>query len=640
MARRRSSHCFKWISGILAAVMVAAFLPSVAQAGFTVPITEYGVMPSPEFIILGNDGNMWFTNTSSPSGGYIGKLTTTGVLTSYNTNQAPWHIANGPDEGGDHYIWWTESYFGNEAIGKINVSTGTITHYTLLDDSSVSGITLGPDGAMWFTYGNRNKIGRITTAGVITEYDAPSFAIVDITLGPDGNLWFTDWSNDAIGKITVSPTVTMTEYTFAAPPGSSPTCITTGPDGNLWFTFANGFNGVGRITIAGVVTLFSGLHGIGITTGPDGNLWVADVATSTLSRYTPQGKVTYYDIPTAGAYPTGIAAGPDGNIWFTEADADKVGKLVPQYAYPSVGSTTISSLMNPGPTQFTIMFDQAVVDPGGDTAPEDVTNVENYLLVNLGANKMLDTVSCDGGVVQDDGRVVVDNVLYDPDFRTATIYFNGGSPLPKGNYALFVCGTTSITNTVGNPLGGGADFLARFSVGAFAGIIPNTGFAPGVKTILPLQPLSKTYDNLGDLWLEIPSHDVKLPIVAVPATREGWDVTWLGDQAGWLQGTAFPTWAGNSVITGHVWNADNTPGPFVYLNRLSWGDVIIVHAWGQEYVYNVRSVKRVLPDDTASMMKHETLPWLTLVTCQGYDSKTGLYRFRVEVKAVQVLIKE
>ena len=57
-----------------------------------------------------------------------------------------------------------------------------------------------------------------------------------------------------------------------------------------------------------------------------------------------------------------------------------------------------------------------------------------------------------------------------------------------------------------------------------------------------------TYDNI---LLEIPALDVQTDIIGVPVSAEGWDLTWLGGQAGWLQGTAFPTWEGNSVLTGH-----------------------------------------------------------------------------------------
>jgi LPXTG-site transpeptidase (sortase) family protein len=170
--------------------------------------------------------------------------------------------------------------------------------------------------------------------------------------------------------------------------------------------------------------------------------------------------------------------------------------------------------------------------------------------------------------------------------------------------------------------------------------LPGTGFAPGVKTILPEQPANKHYASLGDLWLEIPRLGVQMPIVGVPQSADGkWDVSWLGNDAGWLNGSAFPTWNGNSVITGHVWNADNTAGPFLYVNTLWWGDQIIVHAWGGQYVYEVRSVQQVSPGSTATMLKHEVLPWVTLVTCRGYDAANNSYKYRVLVRAVLVKTK-
>ena len=70
------------------------------------------------------------------------------------------------------------------------------------------GVTTGPDGALWFTNANNNSIGRITTAGVVTNYtgtgiDAPR----SITTGPDGALWFTNWYNSSIGRITTAGVV-------------------------------------------------------------------------------------------------------------------------------------------------------------------------------------------------------------------------------------------------------------------------------------------------------------------------------------------------------------------------------------------------------------------------------------------------
>jgi LPXTG-site transpeptidase (sortase) family protein len=170
-------------------------------------------------------------------------------------------------------------------------------------------------------------------------------------------------------------------------------------------------------------------------------------------------------------------------------------------------------------------------------------------------------------------------------------------------------------------------------------VLPATGFTPNRTTILPAQPAVKAYADLGDMWLEIPRLEVELPIVGVPQVGNGWDVSWLGDQAGWLNGTAFPTNAGNSALSAHVYDAYGRPGPFVHLNTMLWGDQIIVHAFGQEYVYAVRESELVAPGAVSSVIRHEENPWLTLITCQDYDEVSDSYRTRVVVRAVQVAIK-
>jgi LPXTG-site transpeptidase (sortase) family protein len=166
-------------------------------------------------------------------------------------------------------------------------------------------------------------------------------------------------------------------------------------------------------------------------------------------------------------------------------------------------------------------------------------------------------------------------------------------------------------------------------------LVPATGFAPDRVTVLPPMPAGRAYAALGDLWLEIPALGVKMPIVGVPVSNGTWDVSWLWDQAGWLQGTAFPASPGNSVLTGHVYRSDGKPGPFVSLRTLKWGDQVIVHSGGQRYVYEVRSVGRVLPTDS-SVFRHEERPWVTLVTCQDYNAGDNTYRYRIVVRAVLI----
>ena len=165
--------------------------------------------------------------------------------------------------------------------------------------------------------------------------------------------------------------------------------------------------------------------------------------------------------------------------------------------------------------------------------------------------------------------------------------------------------------------------------------MPSTGFAPNTITNLPEQPGDKAYSAMGDLWLEIPSGNIRENIIGVPNSTNGWDVSWLGKNIGFLDGTAFPTWPGNSVLAGHVFDANGKPGPFAGIGKLSWGQQIIVHAWGEKYIYEVRTVNNwVLPTDTRLITKHEEYSWLTLVTCRGYNASTDSYNYRTIVRAV------
>ncbi|MBZ5634919.1 MAG: hypothetical protein LAO55_17495 [Acidobacteriia bacterium] len=224
----------------------------------------------------------------------------------------------------------------------------TITEYQVptLPINEALGITTGPDGNLWFTENSANKIGRITTAGVITEFQVPtggccsgSGGIVHIVAGPDGNLWFTEYFGNRIWKITTAGVFTP----FST--GSTPWGITAGPDGNLWFTERFG-NNIGRITTAGVITEFpiptSGSQPIGITTGPDGNLWFAEQGGNKIGKITTAGVITEFSVPTSGSVPFWITAGPDGNLWFTENIGNKIGRITAagvftEFPVPSAG---------------------------------------------------------------------------------------------------------------------------------------------------------------------------------------------------------------------------------------------------------------------------------------------------------------
>ena len=192
--------------------------------------------------------------------------------------------------------------------------------------SGPQGITVGPDGALWFT-DSADKIGRITTQGQVTEFALPKFVSypekfpAQIIAGPDGALWFTE-TGDQIGRITLQGKVT--EFALSSPKAGYEMGITVGSDGALWFTEPE-LNKIGRITTQGQVSEFAlpiaRMGPAEITAGPDGALWFTQPGPNQIGRITTQGQISEFALPSSLDPPSnggGITTGPDGALWFTQ----------------------------------------------------------------------------------------------------------------------------------------------------------------------------------------------------------------------------------------------------------------------------------------------------------------------------------
>src|SRR4029077_102500 len=101
------------------------------------------------------------------------------------------------------------------------------------------------------------KVGRITPAGVVSEFTAPG-PLLAIAAGPDGTIWFSETLPDAgagVGSVGVDGTL-RAGFPIGPLPGSV-LSLTSGPDGALWFTLLGAEQNVGRMTTAGAVTRFA-----------------------------------------------------------------------------------------------------------------------------------------------------------------------------------------------------------------------------------------------------------------------------------------------------------------------------------------------------------------------------------------------
>ncbi|HVF78130.1 MAG TPA: hypothetical protein VNA28_07515, partial [Solirubrobacteraceae bacterium] len=155
-------------------------------------------------------------------------------------------------------------------------------------------IAAGPDGNLWFTERAAGRIGRITPAGVVTEFSAGITANARptaIAAGADGAMWFTE-ADATIARITTAGVVT--EYAAGLSADSTPMSIAPGANGALWF--ADQAGRIGRVVFEPPVVTASAATAIG-ETGATLNGTV-DARETPTSAYFEYGTTTSYGTST------------------------------------------------------------------------------------------------------------------------------------------------------------------------------------------------------------------------------------------------------------------------------------------------------------------------------------------------------
>ena len=184
-----------WV-GYPSGCSTVVFVCSQVLAGATV--VDQGVNVDPTAVAGGSNGSGWFFNFSS---GWLTYVSPQHALTEFHDLAAV--PTGGIEVGGDGNLWFAK---GN-AIGRITPA-GVVTTFTAPTISSPLGLVLGPDGNIWFSNNGNNSIGRITPTGAVTNYtgagiDHPT----DLAVAPDGDIWFVNQGNHTLGRINLPPVV-------------------------------------------------------------------------------------------------------------------------------------------------------------------------------------------------------------------------------------------------------------------------------------------------------------------------------------------------------------------------------------------------------------------------------------------------
>ena len=364
------------------ALVSLALVAQVASAKVKIQTFDSGQLDSTS-IVADRRGNVYvlseFATMSrmAPDGGKVDVpfVPPTGPQTG---GPRSWGMVWGPDDA----LWLT----CNDVICHVDPDGGG-----LIDSPSRYG-TPGPDGSFWTVDGTSGTVSRITVYGVVTTFHgleplpAGSYPGRPVA-GPNGDMWFI--YGNALVSVTASGSIASHQLPPTLKPGPG-VAVAAGPDGNLWMPT---IKGIARLSPDGRVLGRYPLEGTpeDVAPGPDGDVWFTYRAVGGIGRITPSGHVSEFSEQIAeNAEPASIVRAADGGMWVTAFHFRIVWRIDPALPVattesPSgigVSGTTLRATVDPqgGPTSASFEYGTTTAY-GAQTAALDVGDGEGGALV-------------------------------------------------------------------------------------------------------------------------------------------------------------------------------------------------------------------------------------------------------------------
>ncbi len=345
MRARTVSSCLA--AALVAGVLVATSPSASADVG---DITPYSLPAGAGTLIAitgTSKGDLWLGG-NSPA---LVKLTTDGVATLVPVPGLPANASiHGIAEDSAGRIWFTE--FETDSLWSVNASGVDPKRVQLPNAKSVPwGLTRGPDGNLWFAE-VRNRVGRITPAGAISEFDVPAgMTPFQVTGTPDGRILVTGTAasgppqNQAYTALVATVTAGG-KVASAGAPGTAgiETNVGVTSDGKVWLP-AKGLTRLVQTDLSGTPTGKSidlgSAQADDVTVGPDGSVWFTSTKPTPLVGRIATGSALVSTTKLSTA-PTAITFGPDGNVWVTST-GKPVYRILSGITPTSSAAPTVSS---------------------------------------------------------------------------------------------------------------------------------------------------------------------------------------------------------------------------------------------------------------------------------------------------------
>ncbi len=352
---------------------------------------------------------------------------------------------------GSGIIWFTDPTHG--AIGSLNPGTGSWSEFPIgVSGAQPYDLVFDQQGHLWFTDYANGAIGEFDTSAdnFLGETPVPSRTttaqtiVYGITIAPDGTIWFAENNTAFIGSFTPPASGSLTTGAITEHPvlTKQQHLITVDKAGNVWFS--SGFDGqIGELARGSinaptysaqtfcVSTSVTSPHISGIAVDSTGKVWFDDSINARVGYLDPTkykndcqtGLATgvTYTTFSSGSHPhDGLIVDSHDNVWFTEQFGSKLGEIPAGTVLPPPANP-----YPPGPTARTWYFAEGRVGGGfveyltlGNPDPTNdcVVNIQ-YLLQSgapitkqvtvLHASRLTESVNADLNKASSDGGLSV-----------------------------------------------------------------------------------------------------------------------------------------------------------------------------------------------------------------------------------------
>jgi len=230
-----------------------------------------------------------------------------------------------PAASPDGALWFTEQEANK--LGRLDPATGTIRDFPLkTPHSGPHGLVADADGNIWYTGNYAALIGKLDPrTGNVTEFALPAESARDphsLAFDAKGMLWFTVQGGNSVGRL--DPRTGKVEVKAVPTPHALPYGIVVNNHGVPIFC-EFGANHLGEIDPKSLAIterkLPEGARPRRLAVAADDRVYYSDFARGYLARFDPAtGEVKEWASPGGPAsQPYGIAITRDGMVWYSEA---------------------------------------------------------------------------------------------------------------------------------------------------------------------------------------------------------------------------------------------------------------------------------------------------------------------------------